>query len=437
MPGHGANEPSMLNDCDIDYPWVRPDITVLIQALQHAGCQAFLVGGSIRDRLLGQSPKDFDIATDARPDEVRRLFQRLSRRDPVFDSAHIVGRRFRIVHVRLRGGSVIEVSTFRAGGKRRTGGRRRTGGGRRNAISHHNVYGGMDTDARRRDFTINSLYCEPGRSRIYDFFNGLSDLWSRQIKIIGDPSEHYAEDPVRMLRMVRLAAKIGCAADAEVITPLRRAAPLLRQATARRLHGEMDKMFLDGYGAAVYMLTRRYGLFDVLFPTAAKRTQRDPRLEKPVVDALRHIDGRIRQAQDVPTAFLYAVLLMPDLESAWRRGMLRDGNTMQAYLLESVDDARTLLPQIPRKTQAALVDIWKLQSMLARTGLDNHQRIVNHRQFRNAWHLLRIRARHDRRLAVASQWWQPWLAERRGRRRAKAPVSAPAASRPANRPVAG
>ena len=406
----------MLHDCDTDYPWGRPNISALLQALRHGGSHAFVVGGGVRDQLLGRSPKDCDVATDARPDEVRWLFHGLSRRSSAFDSAYIVGRRFRIVHVRLRNGSIIEVSTFRAASERR--GDPADGAA---PPKSDNVYGGMDGDARRRDFTINALYCEPDRRRVYDFFNGLSDLSSMQLKIIDDPPAHYAEDPVRMLRAVRLVAKLGCAADVDVAAPLQRTAPLLRQAASRRLHGEMDKMFLNGYGTAVYTLMRRHGLFNVMFPAAAKRIEREPGLEKPVVDALQHIDCRVRQEQDVPTSLLYAVLLMPDLESAWRRGMLRDSHTMKEYMLELSGDTRTLLPRIPAKTRLALVDIWRLQSVLAQTGFERHQRVVNHRQFRDALHLLRIRSRHDRRIAAASRWWQPWIAELRTRRGGGAP----------------
>ena len=268
--------------------------------LHEAGFKAFVVGGAVRDLLLGIKPKDFDIATDARPEEVKPLFRR----------AFIIGRRFRLVHVQA-GAETIEVSTFRAA---QTGDDATDEHGR---LLSDNVYGSQIEDAARRDFTINALYFDPAKEEVWDYVGGVADIRARQLKLIGAPATRLREDPVRMLRAVRLAAKLNVAIHPKTAAPIPKLASLIQNVPAARLFDEMQKLLLSGHAVETLRSLRAHGLSHGLLPLI------DVILEQPLGQrfielALADTDLRVREDRGVSPGFLFATLLWHEVLATWK-----------------------------------------------------------------------------------------------------------------------
>lgn len=238
----------------------------IIRVLEDAGYKAYLVGGGVRDLLLNNSPKDFDVATSAKPEEVKRLFR----------GARIVGRRFQIVHVRL-GREVIEVTTFRG---HHDDSSRHAARSEDGMLLRDNVYGTLETDAMRRDFSVNALYYSPIDFTIIDYCNGLQDLKKRTLRIIGDPTTRYKEDPVRMLRAIRFGAKLGFSIDSATAKPIRQLGSLLENVSDARLFEEVLKLFLGGSATATFGLLREYDLLRHLFPGTDQALKSGDRLHE-------------------------------------------------------------------------------------------------------------------------------------------------------------
>ena len=271
-----------------------PHATVVVRDLQDAGYESYLVGGSVRDLLLGKIPKDFDVATSATPEEVQEVFPR----------CRLIGRRFRLAHVR-QAGALIEVATFR--GEATSDNEREDLNGR---ILRDNTFGTVEEDAIRRDFTINALFLDPVSGEIRDYVGGYQDLADRRLRLIGDPETRYREDPVRLLRAARFVAKLGVEPDKDTAAPSRKLAPLLTDMPPARLFEEVCKLFLTGHALRSMEAMQRFGLSSTLFPTLKKgsgpgKVYLDPLLSK----ALENTDERIRESKPVTPAFLFAALL--------------------------------------------------------------------------------------------------------------------------------
>src|SRR5690606_15483638 len=266
--------------------------------LRDAGYEACLVGGAVRDLLLGLHPKDFDVATNATPEEVRQLFR----------NCRLIGRRFRLAHV-VFGREIIEVATFRANSDDGSGDREVEGG----MLVRDNVYGTIEEDAVRRDFTANALYYAIEDFSVRDYVGGFEDVNNRVLRLIGDPETRYREDPVRMLRAVRLAAKLGFTIEPATAGPIPALAMLLREAAPARLFEECLKLFLYGHAVASFERLERYGLLEALFPDTAKAlaSNRSGALRRMLVAGLRNTDARVAADEPVSPAFLFAVLLWP------------------------------------------------------------------------------------------------------------------------------
>src|ERR1700751_3061420 len=277
---------------------LSPAASKVCTVLREAGFSAYVVGGAVRDLLLGIAPKDFDIATDARPEQVKPLFRR----------AIIIGRRFRLVHVML-GAETIEVSTFRAADPETA---EKDEHGR---VLRDNVFGTQEEDARRRDFTVNALYFDPQTEEVVDFHGGLADLKKRVLRVIGDPETRYREDPVRMLRAVRLAAKLGLTLDPATREPIRRLAPLMGRVPPARLFDEMVKLLLSGHASACLRQLRDVGLHKGLLPLLDVILEQ-PLGERFVTLALAQTDERIKTDRSVSPAFLFAALLWHEVLAA-------------------------------------------------------------------------------------------------------------------------
>ena len=276
----------------------------VIRRLQRAGYEAYLVGGCVRDLLLGRTPKDFDIATSARPEEIRKLF----------NSCRLIGRRFRLAHI-YYGRDYLEVATFRAPHDEADGGGQVSDDGR---IIHDNVYGSLQEDVWRRDLTINALFYNPSNGELLDLVGGLADLRAGVIRLLGEPVVRFREDPVRLLRVVRFAAKLKFTIHPDTESLLKPLAPLLAAVSSARLFDEILKLLLSGDGWQTFQLLRQYGLLNYLLPLTAESLRDDSTgtVAKMLEISLQNTDQRIQDGKSVMPAFLYAVLLWHKVQLA-------------------------------------------------------------------------------------------------------------------------
>lgn len=274
----------------------------VLYRLKKAGFAAFIVGGGVRDLLLGMHPKDFDVVTDALPDEVRALFR----------NSRLIGRRFRLAHVRF-GREIIEVATFRASGDGDESDPDRAHDLASGRILRDNVYGSIDEDIWRRDFTANALYYNIADFSVWDYTHGMEDIAARRLRLIGDPETRYREDPVRMLRAIRFAAKLNFSIHKSAGEPIPRLAPLLRDVPAARLFDEVLKIFQSGHAVRGFELLDEFGLFEYLFPTTAARLrERDGEAVREFVSrGLAATDERVAENKSITPMYLYAVMLWP------------------------------------------------------------------------------------------------------------------------------
>lgn len=362
--------------------------------LQEEGFEAYVVGGAVRDLLLGRDPKDFDVATNATPERVRALFRR----------SRIIGRRFQLVHV-LCGRDVVEVSTFRGKHAGDDGDRGHTD--EHGRILRDNVFGTREEDAVRRDFTVNALFYNPSSEEIIDYCGGLADLENRKLRMIGDPVARYREDPVRMLRAVRLGAKLGLEIEPGTRAPIRKLAPLLESVPASRLFEEMLKLLLSGGSVQCIKQLREQGLHHGLLPMLDVILEQ-PLGERFVMLALERTDERVRDDKPVSPGFLFAALLWHEVLAAWRAGEASGKSTMLA-LFEAID--RVIEEQsgnlsIPRRFTTDMREIWVLQArLLNRSGRRPFALLVNPR-FRAAFDFLLLRCESGELDMEIGQWWE-------------------------------
>jgi poly(A) polymerase len=361
----------------------------VIRKLQGEGFKAYVVGGAVRDLLLGIVPKDFDIATDATPEQVKPLFRR----------AYVIGRRFRLVHVHA-GAEVVEVSTFRAA---QTGDDATDEHGR---LLSDNVYGSQAEDAARRDFTINALYFDPAEETIWDFVGGIPDVRARRLKLIGPPITRYREDPVRMLRAVRLAAKLGLTIDRKSADPISRLTPLMANVPPARLFDEMQKLLLSGHSVETLRSLRAHGLSHGLLPLL------DVILEQPLgqrfIDvALTGTDARVRDGKGVSPAFLFATLLWHEVLATWTQAKTRGEKPLPA-LFEAMDKVLSAQAEriaIPRRFEATIKEIWSLQPRLEQRAGQRPFRLLEHPRFRAAYDFLALRSASGEAPQALVDWW--------------------------------
>ncbi len=369
----------------------------VLYRLRKAGHQSYLVGGGVRDLLLGREPKDFDIATDASPEEVRRLFR----------NCRLIGRRFRLAHV-LFGREIVEVATFRgqASGEQ-TGALRHDESGR---ILADNVFGTIEEDAWRRDFTINALYYNIDDFSVVDYVGGLEDLREGWLRLIGEPVQRYREDPVRMLRAVRLAAKLGFRIHPDSEAPLFELGPLLEDVPASRLFDESLKLFLSGHGVASFELLRHYDLFRHLYPRTEEALSHEEQ-NFPLtllLRALENTDRRLAEDKPVTPAFLYAALLWEPVRQRARELSVEDQISMHEALhtaagLEIAKQARHTA--IPRRFSLPMREIWELQFRLEQRTGKRPLRLLEHPRFRAAYDFLVLRAESGEAEPELARWW--------------------------------
>jgi poly(A) polymerase len=363
----------------------------VVQELQQAGYEAYIVGGSVRDLLLGMSPKDFDIATDATPEEVRRVFPR----------CRLIGRRFRLAHVRIRG-TLLEVATFRGA---QDDDAHLADDGR---ILRDNVWGTVEEDAVRRDFTINALFLDPVSGVIRDHVGGFEDLGRRRLRLIGDPVKRYREDPVRLLRAARFVAKLNLELDPETERPIRELADSLEQIPPARLFEEVCKLFLTGHAERTMESLQELGLTRALFPALDPGPKPgQAQLSRLVWDALRNTDDRLARDLSVTPAFLVAALLWPPV---WDRATnYRADGASDYQALERAGD-EVLADQVqrtavPRRFSSVTRQIWLNQARLQKTRGRRALRILRQPRFRASYDFLLLRAEQDAELTPLAEFW--------------------------------
>lgn len=379
-------------------------------SLQEAGHSAFIVGGAARDLILGLEPKDFDVATNATPEEVREIFRR----------SRIIGRRFRLVHV-MCGAETVEVSTFRGGA---SGGEDEeptvdTHTDEHGRLLRDNVFGTQEEDAKRRDFTVNALFFDPIHEEIWDYLNGYEDIRARRLRIIGDPVRRYREDPIRMLRVVRLAAKLDMRLDPDTAAPIRDLAPLLRNVPPSRLFDEMLKLLLSGHAFTCVTELRKRGLHHGLLPML------DVILEQPLGErfitlALKNTDERVRQEKPVSPGFLFAALLWHEVLATWNKRQAA-GEKLIPALHQAMDDVLVVQNKnlsIPRRYDAIMKEIWAMQPRFTGRSGRRPFRLLEHPRFRAAYDFMLLRCESGEVDMELGKWWEAFQRVSPGEREA-------------------
>lgn len=374
----------------------------VLYRLHESGYQAFLVGGGVRDILLGLHPKDFDVATNARPEEILRLFR----------NSRIIGRRFRLVHVHF-GGIIIEVATFRGEHPNEEDLDPSLAHAREDGlIVRDNIYGSLEEDVWRRDFTVNALYYNIADFSLIDFVGGMKDLKDRKLRLIGDPTARYREDPVRMLRAIRFAAKLGFSLQEDTEKPIVEHAEFLTNVPGARLFDEYLKLFLSGYALESYNLLRKYKLFKSLFPLTEQYLLNEGNGVF-IENAFKNTDNRIRADKPVNPAFLLAAILWYPLCDRMKalqeeENLSEFGAFFQAYE-DIMSEQRECFP-IPRRLTQIIRDIWSLQVRLRRRKGHRAEELFAHPRFRAAYDfmLLRIESQ-DYEPEELAHWWTRYM----------------------------
>jgi poly(A) polymerase len=382
----------------------------VITTLQEAGFAAYIVGGGVRDLLLGKHPKDFDVATDAHPEQIKPLFKRCL----------LIGRRFRLAHVYF-GQHIIEVATFRSNIIMPTTEETTDAP---EELRHHattgmilrdNIYGTLEDDAWRRDFTINALYYDPTSGDIIDYTNGYQDLQQRTLRIIGDPAARYREDPVRMLRAIRFISKLNVTLHADTEAPIEKSASLIAHVSTSRLGDEFIKLFMNGHALDNFNLIKQYHLLKALFAQTAAALEADTTqtFAKLIEQALANTDERVKLYKPVTPAFLFAALLWKPYQLS---SLAFQEHHHQSPYIANLSAASEVISQenkqvgIPRRLAVFIRETWHLQNLLTSFRRRHINRVVKHPRFRAAYDFLALRAASGEDCQEAVSWWTDYQA---------------------------
>ncbi len=398
----------------------------VLYKLQKEGYSAYLVGGCVRDLLLGREPKDFDVVTNADPEQVRKVFR----------NCRLIGRRFRLAHVHF-GREVIEVATFRGVGEEQNDKQVLNKEGR---LLRDNVYGTIEEDVWRRDFTVNALYYNIKDFSVVDFVGGMADHKAAELKLIGDPDTRFREDPVRMLRAVRFAVKLGFKLHPECEKSMHKVAELLSSIPSARLYDETLKLFMSGYALQTFEMLRHYGLFQVLFPATENCLSIEengfPRLL--LIKALANSDKRIEEGKTVTAYFLFAAFLWEPVQMRAKEKMAKGLVEFMAYqeAANEVIAMQVKSTALPRHITLAMREVWSLQPKFnARVG-SKPSRLITHPRFRAGYDFLLLRAETGGADPELAQWWSKYQAANENEQRKmtqpprKGPVSKSRRRRP-------
>lgn len=366
----------------------------VLYRLKEADCQAFLVGGCVRDMLLGREPKDFDVATNAEPQRVNKIFR----------NGRLIGRRFKIVHILFRG-EIIEVSTFRAFQDEDTDLKKSDEG----MLLRDNVYGDIVDDAKRRDFTVNALFYNIADFSVIDFHDGLADLKNGILRIIGDPEVRYREDPVRMLRAVRFAAKLGFRIEKETEKPIHELRFLLKNIAPARLFTEVIKLFLGGQALETFKLLRHYELFEFLFPDTEHvlKNKNFASINEFMNILLADTDARVQADKTVSPGYLTAALLWHGFqkEHAELSETLHDSIVAFNIAYTNIVSKQQQAASIPKNFLLAARNIWEMQYRMAQLRPSRCYALLNHPRFRAGYDFLQLRWRAGEPVEEIFHWW--------------------------------
>ena len=365
----------------------------VLNRLVSAGFQAYLVGGSVRDLLLHKAPKDFDVATNATPNEIKGLFK----------NGRIIGRRFKLVHI-LFHREIIEVATFR-GHEADDASQQQTN--ERGMLVRDNTYGSLDEDAWRRDFTINSLYYNIDDSSIVDFTGGVQDVENKLIRITGDPSTRYTEDPVRMLRAIRFSAKLHFSLEPKTAAPFPEISHLITHVSSSRLFDEMTKLYQCGEAETVHKLLIQYGLFEHLFPSIFALIDSEYHVNALIGIALENTDIRIRDAKPVTPAFIFAVLLwfpMIELSKKLQESGMDPLPAIEKAMSLVISEQNKII-SIPKRYTQVVREMWLLQYRFGKRFGGRAFNLLQHPRFRAAYDFMAIRALAGDEAMEVAQWW--------------------------------
>jgi poly(A) polymerase len=377
---------------------ISPQAIKVVQTLQQKGFSAYVVGGSIRDLLLEQKPKDFDVATNAKPEEIRKIFP----------NCRLIGRRFRIAHILFRY-EIVEVTTFRGvPDKTKNHTSHQVRSNEQGILITDNQYGTIEEDADRRDFTVNSFYYDPSTHTIIDFCAGVKDLKIRKLVMIGQPSIRLREDPVRMLRAARLSAKLDFAIDTQIETEIKLLKTLLYSVPPARLFDEAVKLFLMGYGEKTFTVLHQQGLLSTLYPETAESLQKVPQSMHLIQQALYNTDQRIHAHKKVTPAFLYAALLwQPMLHQFEQRKTIESLFPALYHAMSHTIAEQTKITAIPRVLALYIRDIWEIQIRFAQRAPKSLDFLLEHEHFRAAYDFLLLRAEsgESEEARDLAEWW--------------------------------
>ena len=381
---------------------LSPSALKVLYRLNKSGYDAYLVGGGVRDILLGLKPKDFDIATNATPEQIKALFR----------NCRLIGRRFRLAHI-VFGREIIEVATFRGHHDEKDKQDIKTSKqSEHGMLLRDNIYGSIEEDAERRDFSINALYYSTKDFKVYDFANGVKDVEDRVIRLIGDPETRYREDPVRMLRAIRFATKLDMNIETQTKAPIKELASLMANIPAARLFEEFLKMFISGKAVANYQQLREYHLFKFFFPAVDQALDNnDELLERFIMLAMENTDKRINNEQRVTPAFLFAAMLWYPLQKYIKQinanNSLAPQDAFFAALSEIMPEQQRSIA-IPKRFQGVMKDIWILQEKLVRREGKKAFKTFEHPKFRAGYDFLLLRSEIESdnvQLAELAKWW--------------------------------
>ncbi|RLV60227.1 polynucleotide adenylyltransferase PcnB [Parashewanella curva] len=374
----------------------------VLYRLHKSGFDAYLVGGGVRDILLGLEPKDFDVVTNAKPEEIRKLFR----------NCRLVGRRFRLAHI-VFGRDVIEVATLRGHHKQTNDKISKSNAEGR--LLRDNVYGTIDEDAERRDFTVNALYYDISDFSIHSYGGGIQDIEQGAIRMIGDPETRYREDPVRMIRAVRFATKLDMKIAPETAAPIKTLAPLLGDIPAARMFEEVSKLFFNGKAVQNYHLLYDFGLFQPLFPQVVRGMddESDPTLRKMVELIFRNTDRRIEQGKTVTPAYFYAAILWYPLQQKALDIMTEGGLSHYDAFVAAMGDVMEQQCRsigIPRRFSTVSKEIWQLQLRLEKNQGTRAFKLIEHPKFRAAYDLLLMRGEVESgKVNQLAKWWRSFV----------------------------
>jgi poly(A) polymerase len=386
---------------------LSPNALKVLYRLNKGGFDAYLVGGGVRDILLGFKPKDFDIATNATPDEIKELFR----------NCRLIGRRFRLAHI-VFGREIIEVATFRghhdSASEQDKSCKKTSKQSEDGMLLRDNIYGSIDEDAERRDFSINALYYSAKDFKVYDFANGVQDVNDKVIRLIGDPETRYREDPVRMLRAIRFATKLDMQISDDTKAPIKELSSLMANIPAARLFEEFLKMFIAGKAVANFEQLRSYNLFGYFFPAVDQALNNEQDEQRFLLDfimlAMENTDKRINNDQRVTPAFLFAAMLWYPLQKHIQQIKVTTQLTPQDLFFAALNE---IMPEqqrsiaIPKRFQAVIKDIWILQDKLGRREGKRAFKTLEHPKFRAGYDFLLLRAQIEAtpELDELAHWW--------------------------------